>query len=148
MIDPDREAELRLAIEDLYFGYRAFTALADRILAARGLGRAHHRILYFVCRDPGISVGELLAVLRITKQAAHRPIRELADQRLLAIAPDDRDRRIRRLSATAGGAELEAQLSESQMQLLEAAFRAGGTTAERHWRQVMARLRAQADAGT
>ena len=83
MLDPDREASLRRAIEELYFGYRAFTALPDKMLAQRGLGRTHHRVLYFVRRDPGISIGELLAVLEVTKQAIHRPIKDLEERGLL-----------------------------------------------------------------
>lgn len=141
VIDPDREASLRDAIEALYFGYREFTALPDRILAERGLGRTHHRILYFVCRDPGIATGELLSVLRITKQAAHRPVKDLNAQGLITIATDGQDRRVRRLSPTSAGVELEAQLSQAQMQLLNAAFRDSGEVAELHWRQVMSRLR-------
>jgi len=141
VIDPDRETELRQAIEDLYFGYRAFTALPDQILAERGLGRTHHRILYFTCRDPGISVGELLSVLQITKQAAHRPIKELQAQGLLRIAAASEDRRVRRLSPTSKGIKLEARLSHAQMRLLDAAFRDQGRAAEQHWRQIMQRLR-------
>jgi DNA-binding MarR family transcriptional regulator len=139
--DPARENALRQAIEDLYFGYRAFTALPDTILAERGLGRTHHRILYFVCREPGISVGELLAVLSITKQAANRPLRELEQQALVAVAADAQDRRVRRLSPTAGGRKLEAQLSASQMRLLEAAFTDAGPGNEQGWREVMTGLR-------
>jgi DNA-binding MarR family transcriptional regulator len=141
VIDSDRERSLRDAIEALYFGYREFTALPDRVLAERGLGRTHHRILYFVCRDPGISTGELLSVLRITKQAAHRPVKDLQAQGLLSIATDGHDRRVRRLAPTGAGVELEARLSQAQMQLLDAVFRDSGEAAELHWRQVMSRLR-------
>lgn len=141
MIDPDRESALRSAIEDLYFAYRAFTALPDEILAERGLGRTHHRILYFVCRDPGIAVGGLLSVLRITKQAVHRPVKQLEQQGLITIAADADDRRVRRLSPTAAGIRLETQLSASQMRLLDGAFRDCGEGAEHEWRQIMARLR-------
>lgn len=145
MIDQARQASLRDAIEDLYFGYRAFTALPDAILGERGMGRTHHRILYFVCREPGISVGELLAMLRITKQAAHRPVRELERHDLIEIEADIQDRRVRRLSPTEAGRELEAQLSKSQMQLLDATFSGCGPELEQHWRQVMTRLRQAAD---
>ncbi|RXL39562.1 MarR family transcriptional regulator, partial [Citrobacter sp. AAK_AS5] len=61
MIDLKRQAELREAIELLYFSYREFTAGPDRILAERGLSRVHHRILYFVGRSPGIPINALLA---------------------------------------------------------------------------------------
>jgi DNA-binding MarR family transcriptional regulator len=143
--DATREKALRQAIEDLYFGYRAFTALPDKILAERGLGRTHHRILYFVCREPGISVGELLAVLSITKQAANRPLRELEQQGLVTVDADLQDRRVRRLSPTARGRKLEARLSESQMRLLEAAFTESGPGTEQGWREVMIRLRHEAE---
>ena len=63
MVDIKRRAELRAAIELLYFGYRAFTDRPDRILERRGLGRVHHRVLYFVARNPGISIQGLLAIL-------------------------------------------------------------------------------------
>ena len=140
MLDPDREASLRRAIEELYFGYRAFTALPDKMLAQRGLGRTHHRILYFVRRDPGISVGELLAVLEVTKQAIHRPIKDLEERGLLSISGDLQDRRVRRLSVTSEGAELEAALTASQMRLLDRAFRGLSESAEEHWHEVMKRL--------
>ena len=141
LIDPERQIALRQAIEDLYFGYRAFTELPDAMLAERSLGRTHHRILYFVCREPGICVGDLLRVLRITKQAAHGPLKELERQNLVLIAVDSLDRRVRRLSPTQGGSELEALLSEAQMLLLEETFRESGPEAERQWREVMTRLR-------
>jgi DNA-binding MarR family transcriptional regulator len=140
MVDPDREVSLRRAIEELYFGYRAFTALPDKMLAERGLGRTHHRILYFVQRDPGISIGELLAVLEVTKQAIHRPIKDLEERGLLAITGDLQDRRVRHLSVTPGGAELEAQLTASQMRLLDRAFQGLGESVEEHWHEVMRRL--------
>lgn len=85
MIDSKREDELRRDVEMLYFGYRAFTSLADSILADYGLGRSHHRILYFVQRDPGISVGDLVLVLKVTKQAIHRPLKELEERGLLTV---------------------------------------------------------------
>lgn len=147
MIDPNREAALRRAVEELYFGYRAFTTLPDRMLAERGLGRTHHRILYFVRREPGISVGELLAVLDVTKQAVHRPLRDLEERDLLSVAPDPRDRRVRRLSATPAGTELEAALTASQMRLLDRAFAGLSDSAEDHWHQVMRRLAADERAG-
>lgn len=135
------EAELRAAIEDFFFGYRAFTALPDALLAERGLGRTHHRILYFVRRDPGASVGELLATLGITKQAVHAPLKALEAAGLIASEPDPADRRVRRLRVTEAGAELEGRLSGVQMRLLAEAFMAAGPDAVNGWRAVMAQLR-------
>ena len=75
MIDLKKEAYLRQCIEAFYFGYREFTAQPDRILEDRGLNRVHHRILYFIGRNPGIGVGALLDILQVSKQALHAPLR-------------------------------------------------------------------------
>ncbi|GAA4660491.1 MarR family winged helix-turn-helix transcriptional regulator [Gordonia humi] len=140
MIDVNREAELRRAVEALYFGYRAFTALPDAILAEYDLGRAHHRVLYFVQRERGISIGELTAVLAVTKQAVNRPIRDLEALGMLTIEADETDRRVRRLATTPRGAELEARLTGVQAELLADVFDGAGERAEAGWRAVIGRL--------
>ncbi|MGO3327775.1 MarR family winged helix-turn-helix transcriptional regulator [Gordonia sp. (in: high G+C Gram-positive bacteria)] len=140
MVDSNREAELRDAVEALYFGYRAFTALPDQILTEYGLGRAHHRILYFVQREPGISVGDLCVVLDVSKQAINRPIRDLESIDLLTVDADVRDRRVRRLTTSAAGAELEARLTGSQLSLLASVFAGVDARAEAQWTDVMTRL--------
>ena len=132
-----REAALRLAIERFFFGYRAFTAPPDRLLDQRGLGRVHHRILYFVGRNPHGSVNALLRVLDVSKQALHAPLRQLVEMQLLAMVPAEQDRRVRRLSLTAAGARMEARLTGAQMKQLRAVFEAAGADAEAGWHAVM-----------
>lgn len=142
MIDLNRQAELRTAIETFFFAYRAFTTPPDRVLAERGLGRVHHRVLYFVGREPGITVTALLAVLGVSKQALNGPLRVLVERGLVATAPDEQDRRVKRLTLTPPGAQLEGQLSGTQMAMLETIFQDAGPAAETAWRAVMARLAA------
>lgn len=138
---PDsREAALRLAIEQFYFGYRAFTVQPDRILAQRGLGRVHHRILYFVGRNPRISVNALLSLLGISKQALNAPLRQLLEMQLVTADTAAHDKRVRELSLTSSGAELEAQLTGTQMRQLQAVFEQAGTNAEAGWHRVMCLL--------
>lgn len=145
MVDPARDRRLREAIELLYFGYRAFTAPPDRLLQRRGLGRVHHRILYFVGRNPGIAVGGLLATLGISKQALHAPLRELTAMRLVASRPGRADRRVRCLELTAGGRALESRITRTQLELLASVFEETGSGAETAWRRVMAALAARQD---
>lgn len=140
MIDSNREAQLRRDVEAFYFGYRAFTALPDRILAEQGLGRPHHRILYFVRREPDISIGDLLALLKVSKQAMNRPLRELESLGLLVVAPDATDKRIRRVTTTRKGTQLEARLTGAQLRLLDDVFADLDATTEAHWRAAMVRL--------
>jgi len=137
------EQQLRQAIELLYFGYRAFTDAPDRILEERGLGRVHHRILYFVGRHPGISVARLLAILKITKQALNGPLRQLMEMRLVTMDAAMHDKRVRELSLTPQGTKLEAQLSGTQLKQLRGVFEEAGEEAQGGWQAVMKALAAQ-----
>lgn len=137
MIDPLREQELNEALELFFFAYRAFTAHPDEILAARGLQRVHHRILYFVARNPGIGVNGLLRVLGVSKQALHAPLARLVELGLVESRPAEHDRRIRELRLTEDGAALERELSDSQRTRMDAIFSEAGSDKERAWREVM-----------
>src|ERR1700722_16573278 len=111
-----REARLREAMQLLYFAYRDFTAEPDAMLARWGFGRAHHRVIYFVGRHPQLSVSDLLATLRITKQSLSRVLGQLVRQGFIQQRPGSRDRRQRLLELTQKGVELERQSSETQRQ--------------------------------
>lgn len=137
MVDQSREPELRQAIELFYFAYRSFTAGPDRILKEQGLGRVHHRILYFVGRNPGLPVNELLKLLEVSKQALNAPLRRLTELGLVEAAPAAEDRRVKRLRLSREGAKLEARLTRTQMRQLEKVFAEAGGDAEEGWRRVM-----------
>ncbi|SFN32907.1 DNA-binding transcriptional regulator, MarR family [Formivibrio citricus] len=134
------EARLNSALELLFYGYRAFTALPDEILAERKLARVHHRILYFVARDPGLSVNKLLSRLCVSKQALNAPLRELQERGLVISVASEQDRRVKCLNLTEEGMALEAQLSASQHKLLSSIFNICGPEAETGWRMVMTAL--------
>ena len=91
-----REEELRRGIELMFFAYRDFTGEADSILAEQNMGRAHHRAIYFIGRNPGITVSELLAILKITKQSLSRVLSALVetDHVVQKTGPDDRRQRL------------------------------------------------------
>src|SRR5947207_15732110 len=86
------EEEVRQGIELLFFAYRDFTAEPDAILARYGFGRAHHRVIHFVCRHPQMTVGELLAVLRITTQSLSRVLGQLVRQNFILQQPGSPER--------------------------------------------------------
>jgi DNA-binding MarR family transcriptional regulator len=140
MVDLKRQDELRGAIEVLYFAYRGFTDRPDRILERRGLGRVHHRILYFIGRRPDVSVRGLLDLLAVSKQALNAPLRQLLEMNLVSALADPADRRVKNLRLTAEGERLEAELTGAQMRHLQAAFERIGPAAEQGWRAVMAEL--------
>lgn len=132
-----REEELRLAQDLLFFGYRDFTAGADAILAELGMGRAHHRVLHFVGRRPGITVGDLLAILAITKQSLGRVLQPLMEDGYVTQAPGRHDRRQRLLTLTEKGAALERRLFERQRETVMHAYREAGPAAVEGFRRVM-----------
>lgn len=132
-----RDEDLRLGIELLFYAYRDFTAEPDRILEKLEFGRAHHRVIYFVGRHPDITVGELLGILRITKQSLSRVLSELLRKGYVAAQPGLKDRRQRRLSLTPSGIALERQLTENQRSRVAAAYRAAGASAVDGFKRVM-----------
>src|SRR5713101_2261915 len=92
-----REEDLRQGIELLFYAYRDFTAEADAMLAELGFGRAHHRVIYFVGRKPGMTVSELLDILKITKQSLSRVLGQLVREGYIVQRPGTADRRQRLL---------------------------------------------------
>ena len=132
-----REEDLRQGIELLYYAYRDFTAEPDAMLAKYGFGRAHHRVIYFVGRHPGMSVSELLAILKITKQSLSRVLSQLIREGFITQRAGSRDRRQRLLALTEKGIELERQLSENQRQRIARAYREAGAEAVEGFRKVM-----------
>ena len=129
--------QIRRGIEAMFFAYRGFTADPDRILAERGLGRAHHRALHFIGRDPGSTVNALLAVLGVTKQSLNRVLRALVAQGLVESRVGKRDKRERHLFLTPEGAALERELSDAQRARMRRAYRAAGPQAVSGFRQVL-----------
>lgn len=131
------------AIELIYFAWTELVAEPDRLLARRGLSRVHHRIIYCIGRVPGITIGGLCRVLGVTKQAVHQPLAAVIDAGLVAREVDPTNRRLRRLSLTTRGVQLEERLAAVQRVRFQRAFRAAGPAAEAHWRDVMKLLAAR-----
>ena len=113
-------------IELLFFAYRDFVGDPDRILEHYGFGRAHHRVLHFVNRNPGLTIAELLDILRITKQSLNRVLKELLEQGYVEQRAGETDRRQRLLFATASGAQLALDLAELQTRRIARALEEAG----------------------
>ncbi len=101
-------------IELLFFAYRDFVSDPDEVLAKLGFGRAHHRVLHFVNRNPGIKVADLLDILKITKQSLGRVLKQLIDDGYVVQREGASDRRQRLLYVTASGEGLAMQLAGMQ----------------------------------
>jgi DNA-binding MarR family transcriptional regulator len=112
---PPRDDALIGLVELMFFAYRDFTGEADAVLQELEFGRAHHRVLHFVNRRPGLRVADLLDILRITKQSLARVLKELVDRGYVTQAAGAHDRRERRLYLTQKGKALADRLSQLQV---------------------------------
>ena len=123
-----RQTELLLIaqLELLFFAYRDFTSDPDAILEQFGFGRAHHRVLHFVDRNPGLRVADLLDILKITKQSLAPVLKQLVDEGYITQQAGQTDRRERLLFATTDGRALAGQLMRPQLSRVAEALRAAG----------------------
>ena len=112
-------------IELFFFAYRDFVSDPDRILAEYAFGRAHHRVLHFVDRQPGLTIAELLDILRITKQSLNRVLKELIEKDFVESRTGTSDRRQRLLFTTEKGHELALELAKLQTQRIVRALSCG-----------------------
>ena len=132
-----REEDLRKGMELLFYAYRDFTAEPDAILADYKFGRAHHRVIHFVGGNPGITVSELLSILKITKQSLSRVLGQLVTEGFVTQTAGTADRRQRLLRLTQPGVELERLLSRSQRERIARAYREAGAEAVEGYRKVL-----------
>jgi DNA-binding MarR family transcriptional regulator len=126
---PDSDEPLWDVIELLFFAYRDFIGDADEVLVQFGFGRAHHRVLHFIKRHPGMKVADLLDLLKITKQSLGRVLRELVDKGYVVQRAGESDRRQRLLYATPKGEALALRLAGLQTLRIKAALDEAGSGA-------------------
>lgn len=127
-------------IELLFFAYRDFVSDPDDVLAKLGFGRAHHRVLHFVNRNPGIKVADLLDILRITKQSLGRVLKQLVDEDYIVQKEGERDRRQRLLFATDKGQALAMRLAQLQTDRIARALSDLGPGAHEEARKFLAAM--------
>jgi DNA-binding MarR family transcriptional regulator len=127
-------------IELLFFAYRDFVSDPDHVLEKFGFGRAHHRVLHFVNRNPGMKVADLLETLRITKQSLGRVLRELVDEGYVVQKEGPDDRRHRLLFVTPKGEQLAMKLAGLQTERITRALGGLGPNAHQSARDFLAAM--------
>ena len=127
-------------IELLFFAYRDFISDPDEVLATFGFGRAHHRVLHFVNRNPGMKVAELLDILKITKQSLGRVLKQLVDEGYVLQREGPDDRRHRLLFVTSKGEQLAMKLAGLQTERITRALGGLGPNAHEAARAFLAAM--------
>lgn len=127
-------------VELMFFAYRDFVADPDGILEGLGFGRAHHRVLHFVGRDPGMTVAQLLDILRITKQSLSRVLKDLIEKGYIYQKAGEEDRRQRLLHLTEKGETLWKDLAAPQMRRFRRAISELEQGNAQHYRALMLQM--------
>ena len=135
-----RDEELKQGVDLLFFASRDIAAQGEQALRSTRLGRAHARAIYFIARTPGLSVAELLSILKITKQSLNRVLNDLLEGGFVERKAGMRDRRTRQLRLTGKGTALEDAIWEARRTRVLHAFREAGPEAVQGFRQVLASL--------
>lgn len=137
MIDASKPPDLMASIALFYQAYRTYTSGSDALLEQCGLGRVHHRLLYYIARNPGVTISALLDLLKVSKQALNAPLRQLVERGLVTVSTPEHDRRVRQLGLTEDGRQLEWQLTSPLAEHLGAALAKAGPQATEGWLTVM-----------
>lgn len=132
-----RDQQLNMALEAMHFGFRAMIYRPDEKLKSLGYSRIHHRLLYFIGRNQGCSINELLEILALTKQYLNQPLRRLIDDGYVISLADKQDRRKKRLVLSDSGRELENELTGMQRERFKRIFDLVGPAAEENWHEIM-----------
>jgi len=143
--DHQDHEQLVACAELLFFAYRDFTGGPDAVLEEYGFGRAHHRVLHFVHRHPGVRVAKLLDILKITKQSLARVLKQLIEKGFVMQRAGNDDRRERRLFVTAKGGRLTDKLTALQIKRIEAALASAGPGAYQFTRRFLFAMIAESD---
>lgn len=143
--EPSSFGSVESFVELLFFAYRDFTGEADGVLDEFGFGRAHHRVLHFVHRNPGLRVADLLVILNITKQSLARVLKQLVADQFISQRPGTADRRERHLFVTDRGRALAEKLLRLQTQRIGAALEAAGPGADAVIQQFLVNIIAEKD---
>jgi DNA-binding MarR family transcriptional regulator len=139
------QGDLVACVELLFFAYRDFTGGPDSVLEEYGFGRAHHRVLHFVHRNPGLRVADLLDILKITKQSLARVLKQLIDKGFIMQRAGNDDRRERRLFVTAKGGRLAEKLAAQQTQHIAQALATAGPGAAEFARRFLFAMITESD---
>lgn len=120
-----------------YYGYKTFTGEPDKILEKYNIQRAHHRILFFINKFPGISVNRLLKLLDISKQALQVPLKQLINMKFIESSKSKTDKRVKELRLTEMGKKLANELTAIQNEKMSNIFNSLGEEYKDHWKDVM-----------
>ena len=135
-----REEELDRGLELLHFANHQISLDAGDLRLRGGLDEIDQHTLFLIERQPGITLAELSAALRLSKQTLSRHLKHLADSGLVDQETTADDRRKRPLRLTAKAAAILAEIKAVQKRRLRHAFKSAGADAVEGFTRVLREL--------
>ena len=109
-----KDEQIKDFIQLLFYAYRETASDPREILAKKFFGPAHLRALNLIESNPGISLGELIFKLKVTKQSLNRVLRDLIKSKMVKQIKDKEDTRKKNLFLDKEGKIFFNRIYESQ----------------------------------
>tara|TARA_B100001121_G_C18442797_1_gene504622 strand:- start:240 stop:689 length:450 start_codon:yes stop_codon:yes gene_type:complete len=90
-----KDEQIKEFIEKLFLSYRDTFSDSKTVLNKYSLGIAHNKVLHILSTYKGITIGELLSKLKITKQSLNRILRDLIKLNVIEYKKDLKDTRVK-----------------------------------------------------
>ena len=109
-----KDEQIKDFIQLLFYAYREIFSDPKKLLDDNSFGPAHLRALNLIERNPGINLGELMFLLKVTKQSLNRVLRELIESKMIKQIKDEEDTRRKNLFLDKDGKVFFDKVYESQ----------------------------------
>ena len=109
-----KDEQIKDFIQLLFYAYRETFSDPKKLLNENSFGPAHLRALNLIERNPGTSLGELMFLLKVTKQSLNRVLRDLIESKMIKQIKDEEDTRKKNLFLDKEGKIFFEKIYESQ----------------------------------
>ncbi len=117
-----KDEQLKHLIEKLFVGYRESFADSKKILIKYNIGLAHQKTIHLISMYEGISISELMAKLKVTKQSLNRVLKDLIKLEIIFFNKDENDSRIKHIFLNEKGKKIFKEIFEIQKKRIYNAF--------------------------
>jgi DNA-binding MarR family transcriptional regulator len=135
-----KDDQIKDFIQLLFYAYRETFSDPKKILSKKFFGPAHLRSLNLIERNPGISLGELMFKLKITKQSINRVLRDLKNSKMIKQVKDENDTRRKMLFLDKDGKIFFEKVYESQKNRIFEALKNSEPESVLKFKQVLTKI--------
>ena len=117
-----KDHQLKEYIEKIFNGYRETVADAKKVLDKHALGTAHNKVIHLISLYEGITISNLLRMLKVTKQSLNRVLNDLVEIKAIEFKRDEIDTRVKHVYLTEEGEKIFDEIFSAQKKRIYDAF--------------------------